>query len=186
MEIRAGGGKGLQAGLVCDVGSWFVLRRVDVFKIRRHRRLDSWVGRGPSSASASGTPAVSASRSKRFPARILYSIGFVLSLGWLVFGHAGARGRLAPTEPETYEAFTTNTPMPAVFASLNPFVYMVENAVLLVRLGQNENWAPDRRHAPTDWLTGHWCLMWMRWGLILFVWFQATVLDDALSSRFER
>ncbi len=119
------------------------------------------------------------------PLRISYSISFVLLLGWLVFGHAGACGALAPTEPEAYKAFRANKPMPAAFPALNPFIYTVENAVPLVRLGQDEKWAPDQRHAPAGWFTGYWFLMWTRWGLILSGWFQATVLAAALSNRFK-
>ena len=120
------------------------------------------------------------------PGRIVYSITLTLVLGWLVFGNAGAKGALAPTDAAAYEAFTTGRPMPAAYPVLNPFIYTLENALPLVKLGQDDKWAPDRRHAPRTPLTGYWFLMWSRWILILSGWFQATVLAAALSDRFKQ
>lgn len=122
---------------------------------------------------------------KEAPLRIVYSIAFFLALGWIIFNYAGSSGALAPTEPGAYMAFVAGKPMPAAYPALNPFVYTLENAVPLVKLGQDDKWAPDRRHRPTDWFTGYWFLMWARWGLILSGWFQATVLASALVNRFK-
>jgi hypothetical protein len=119
------------------------------------------------------------------PARILCFIAATLLLGWLVFGYAGARGAIAPTEPEAYKAFISGKPMPAAYPTLNPFVYTLENAVPLVKLGQDDKWAPDRRYTGTNWFTNYWFLMWSRWLLILSGWVQATVLAAALSGRFK-
>jgi hypothetical protein len=116
----------------------------------------------------------------------VYSITLTLVLGWLVFGNAGAKGALAPTDAAAYEAFTTGRPMPAAYPVLNPFIYTLENALPLVKLGQDDKWAPDRRHAPRTPFTGYWFLMWSRWILILSGWFQATVLAAALSDRFKQ
>jgi hypothetical protein len=119
------------------------------------------------------------------PSRILYSISVSLLLGCLVFFHAGSTGALAPTEAEAYKAFTAGRPAPAAYPALSPFIYTLENALPLVRLGQDDKWAPDRNHPATDLLTHYWFLMWVRWSLILFGWFQATVLAAALASRFK-
>jgi hypothetical protein len=119
------------------------------------------------------------------PLRIWRTIVFFLLLGWLIFGFAGVKGAIAPTEPEAYKAFTSKRPMPAAYPTLNPFVYTLENAVPLVKLGQDEKWAPDRRYPGTKWYTNYWFLMWSRWLLILFGWVQATVLAAALSGRFK-
>jgi hypothetical protein len=119
------------------------------------------------------------------PARILLSITATLLLGWLIFGFAGAKGAIAPSEPEAYKAFITEKPMPAAYPTLNPFVYTLENAVPLVKLGQDEKWAPDRRYPGTNCFTNYWFLMWSRWLLILSGWVQATVLAAALSGRFK-
>lgn len=120
------------------------------------------------------------------PGRIWRSIVCVLLLGWLVFGFAGAHGALAPTDPVAYQAFITGKPMPAAYPALNPFVYTLENAVPLVKLDQDEKWAPDKRYPGTSWYTNYWFLMWSRWLLILSGWFQATVLAAALADRFKK
>ena len=119
------------------------------------------------------------------PQRILYSIAVTLILGTLIFGEAGFTGALAPTEKEAYSAFLLGKPMPAAYPVLNPFVYTLENSLPLVKLGQDDKWAPDRGHPAAHWFTKYWFLMWTRWTLILFGWFQATVLAAALSNRLK-
>jgi hypothetical protein len=120
------------------------------------------------------------------PMRILYSISVTLLCGWLLFGHADANGALAPTDANMYEAFISGKPLAAAYPTLNPFIYTLENALPLVKLGQDEKWAPDCRHTATSLLTSYWFLMWSRWILILSGWFQATVLAAALSGRFKQ
>ncbi len=122
---------------------------------------------------------------ERAPSRILFPITVTLLLGWILFSRAAACGALAPTESEAYRAFTTGKPMPAAYPVLNPFVYTLENAVPLVKLGLDEKWAPDQRHTAATVLTKYWVLMWARWLLILSGWFQATVLAAALLRRFK-
>jgi hypothetical protein len=119
------------------------------------------------------------------PVRIGLSIAVTLLMGWLVFGHAGANGALAPTNAEAYNAFTSGKPMPAAYPALNPFVYTVENALPLVKLGQDDKWAPDKRHPSAGPFTNYWFLMWSRWMLILSGWFQGAVLGAALLGRFK-
>jgi cytoskeletal protein CcmA (bactofilin family) len=119
------------------------------------------------------------------PSRIWRSIAFVLLLGSIVFGYAGSHGAIAPTESEAYKAFIAGSPLPSAYPSLNPFVYTLDNAVPLVKLGQDEKWAPDRRYPGTKWFTNYWFLMWTRWVLILSGWFQAGVLGAALLRRFK-
>lgn len=119
------------------------------------------------------------------PGRIWRSIACVLLLGWLVFGYAGSHGALAPTETEAYKAFIAGSPLPSAYPTLNPFVYTLDNAVPLVKLGQDEKWVPDRRYPGTNWFTNYWFLMWTRWVLILSGWFQAGVLGAALLRRFK-
>jgi hypothetical protein len=119
------------------------------------------------------------------PQRIGLSIGFTFLLFTAIFWHAGAGGALAPTERDAYEAFIAGKPMPAAYPVFNPVIYTLEDAVPLVKLGEDDKWAPDRRHVPIGHFTGYWFLMWARWLLILSGWFQATVLGAALSRRFK-
>jgi len=120
------------------------------------------------------------------PLRILYSISVTLLLGLAVFGYAGARGAIAPTSAEAYSAFLAGKSMPAAYPSFNPLAYTLDNAVPLVKLGQDGKWAPDHSFPSRDPLTNYWVLVWLRWGIILFGWFQATVLAAALSGRFKQ
>ena len=119
------------------------------------------------------------------PGRIWRSIACVLLLGWLVFGYAGSHGALAPTETEAYKAFIAGSPLPSAYPTLNPFVYTLDNAVPLVKLGQDEKWAPDRRYRGTNWFTDYWFLVWSRVVLVYLGWFQAGVLGAALLRRFK-
>jgi hypothetical protein len=119
------------------------------------------------------------------PSRIAYSISLSLLLGYFVFSHAGATGALAPTDRDAYTAHMTGQPMSSAYPALNPFIYTLENDLPLVRLGQDDKWAPDRRHQAADWFTSYWFLIWVRGALILFGWFQATVLAAALATRFK-
>lgn len=119
------------------------------------------------------------------PGRIWRSIACVLLLGWLVFGYAGSHGALAPTEAEAYKAFIAGSPPPSAYPRLNPFLYTLDNAVPLVKLGQDEKWAPDRRYPETNWFTNYWFLVWSRVVLIYLGWFQSGVLGAALLRRFK-
>jgi hypothetical protein len=122
---------------------------------------------------------------EEMPARIIYSITVTLILGWVIFGHAAKCGALAPTDVKAYDAYTTGESIPSAYPILNPFIYTLENGLPLVRLGQDEKWAPDQHHVSKSVFTGYWFLMWTRWLMILSGWFQATVLAIAFSRRFK-
>lgn len=122
------------------------------------------------------------------PLRILYSIGVTLALGTLVFAGADRSGAMIQTDAK---AAADRCP------PFQPFVYTLENAVPLVKLGIDDKWMPDPRHVPQPWFPEHHDLNWLgylncywflaisRWLLILSGWFQATVLAAALSGRFK-
>jgi hypothetical protein len=122
---------------------------------------------------------------EEIPSRILWLVGVTLLLFTSLFWYAGASGALAPTEAEAYKAFTHGKPMPAAYPQLNPFVYTVDNALPLAKLGQDDKWAPDHRYPSTNLLTSYWFLMWARWILLIWGWFQAAVLGAAIVSRFK-
>jgi len=119
------------------------------------------------------------------PVRILWLVFATLLVFTPLFWYAGARGALAPTEAEAYKAFTTGKPAQSSYPQLNPFIYTLDNALPLAKLGQDEKWAPDRRYPSTEFLTNYWFLMWMRWTLVLWGWFEAAVLGAAIVSRFK-
>lgn len=119
------------------------------------------------------------------PSRIAYSIVTSVLIGWLIFAHANGSHAFAPTEPDAYKTYVADRPMPAAYPAFNSFAYTLENALPLVKLGQDDKWAPDPNHASKDWFTNYGFLMCARWCLILFGWFQASILAAVLASRFK-
>lgn len=119
------------------------------------------------------------------PLRILWSIVLLLAIATGVFSYAGPQGAIAPTDAGAYRAWKAGQPLPSAYPRLNPFIYVLENSLPLVKLGQDDKWAPDRNYLSRIWITSYWFLMWARWILILSGWFQATVLAAALSRRFK-
>lgn len=119
------------------------------------------------------------------PARILWFVGvtFVLFAG--LFWYAGAKGALAPTEKDAYEAFVAGKPLKDAYPRLNPLVYTLENALPLVKLGQDDKWAPDPSFPSQTLATNYWFLMWARWVLVIWGWFQAGILGAAVIERFK-
>ena len=119
------------------------------------------------------------------PARVLWSLAILIFLATCVFGQAARDGAMAPTEREAYTAWATGKPLGSAYPRFQPFIYAVEDALPLVRLGQDDKWAPDSGHRPATLLTGYRFLTGLRWFLILFGWFQATLLATAIGSRFK-
>lgn len=131
------------------------------------------------------------------PLRILYPITCTLLLGTLIFSGAspGRSGAMIPVPSGESEAAAKMAE--ARTPPFQPFVYTLENALPLVKLGMDEKWEPDPSHVPQpwfpklgwlDWLkwfNSYWFLAVSRWLLILSGWFQATVLAAALSGRFK-
>lgn len=147
------------------------------------------------------------------PFRICYSILFTLAVGTLVFAGAWRSGAMIETiqvQPNMIATYTESLkgtarktdesvkPVSVHYTSFQPFIYTLENAVPLVKLGMDERWMPDLQHNPQQWfahvgwldglkwLNSYGFLMWSRWLLILSGWVQATVLVAALSERFKK
>jgi hypothetical protein len=119
------------------------------------------------------------------PLRILYTIALVVAMGWAVFGYAAAFGAMAPTDHEAYTEWTKKEPISSAYPKLNPLMYSLENALPLVKLGQDDKWAPDPNFSSAYSQVIYALLVWSRWFLILSGWVQATVLAAALSSRLK-
>jgi hypothetical protein len=141
------------------------------------------------------------------PLRIGWSIALTLSIGTGIFTWGGSKQamietvRLQPAMIRSYEEAKTDRPVPNKpvsdhYPHFQPFVYTLENAVPLVKLGIDEKWAPDPRpEFCQPWLPSwRWLyfistygiLSFSRWGLIVWGWVQATVLAAALADRFKK
>jgi hypothetical protein len=141
------------------------------------------------------------------PLRIGWSIALTLSIGTGIFTWGGSKQamietvRLQPAMIRSYEEAKTDRPVPNKpvsdhYPHFQPFVYTLENAVPLVKLGIDEKWAPDPRpDFCQPWLprwrwlyfiSTYGILSFSRWGLIVWGWVQATVLAAALADRFKK
>jgi hypothetical protein len=114
------------------------------------------------------------------PSRVLWSLAILIFLGTLVFWRAERVGAMAPTDREAYSQWAGGKPFGSSYPKFQPFIYTAENALPLVRLGQDDKWAADRSICPT----GYWLLASIRWMLIFLGWFQATLLAAAMDRRF--
>jgi hypothetical protein len=92
---------------------------------------------------------------------------------------------MGPTDVGAYAAWADGKAFPNAYPRFQPFVYTLENALPLVKLGQDDKWAPDPRYRPTTRLTSYRFLSGFRWFLIVIGWFQATLLATAIGSRFK-
>jgi hypothetical protein len=119
------------------------------------------------------------------PLRILLPILILTLLGSCVFKYAESTGSIAPTSREAYIAWSKGSPYDVAYPRFNPIIYSLENGLPLVKLGQDDKWAPDPSHQSTSWITSYTVLSWFRWFLILAGWAQATVLASAVGSRFK-
>jgi len=122
---------------------------------------------------------------ERQPLWILSSIFLLTALGWLVFWQAAHAGAMAPTENAAYSEWHRGAGLAAPCPPFNPFIYSLENSLPLVKLGQDDEWAPDWSFAPKRWFTNYQFLAGFRWFLILAGWAQATILAAALANRFK-
>jgi hypothetical protein len=105
--------------------------------------------------------------------------------GTLIFHRAAKEQGFAPTDEKYYPAAGKNENEPVAYPKFNSFVYTLENGVPLVKLGQDEKWAPNQKNPSKQWWANYWFLMSVRWLLILSGWLQATVLAAALSGLFK-
>jgi hypothetical protein len=122
---------------------------------------------------------------ERQPLWILLSIFLLTAFGGLVFWHAASAGAIAPTENVAYAEWHKGAALAVPCPPFNPFIYSLENSLPLVKLGQDDKWAPDSSLTPKHWFTNYQFLAGFRWSLILAGWAQATILAAALSNRFK-
>jgi hypothetical protein len=148
-----------------------------IFEMRRYKSRSRWfVPRWSSILFA---------RLEEQPLRILIPILFVTLLGSCIFKYAESQGSIAPTSKEPYAAWSKGGPYDLAYPRFNPIVYSLENGLPLVKLGQDDKWAPDPGHRSASWIASYTFLSWFRWFLILAGWAQATILASAIGSRFK-
>ena len=91
-----------------------------------------------------------------------------------------------------------SSPCRSTIRTFQPFVYTLENAVPLVKLGMDGKMDQDPKHDPMPWFpqvgwldglkwfNSYWFLMLSRWGLIVGGWVQATILAASVADRFRK
>jgi hypothetical protein len=134
--------------------------------------------------------------------RICWSIALSLIVGTFIFAGASRSGAmLESVQIQPNAAVLPNReskPASIHYPPFQPFVYTLENAVPLVKLGMDERWMPDQRHVPQPWFQQVLWLDWLkwfnsygflmvsRWGLIVWGWVQATILAVSVADRFKK
>jgi hypothetical protein len=83
-----------------------------------------------------------------------------------------------------------------LYPKYQPFVYTLENAVPLVKLGMDDKWTPNpspefcRPWFPKlpylFFVSTYGILVFTRWFLIVWGWAQATILAAAVADRFKK
>jgi hypothetical protein len=136
------------------------------------------------------------------PIRICWSIAFTLMVFWLIFARAFGSGAMIASvqvQPNALLAIPSGESrnLSVHYPLSPPFLYTLENAVPLVKLGVDEKWMPDPKyeHQPwfpqvrwlngMKWFSSYWFLVVSRVLLIFLGWFQAGVLGAALLRRFK-
>ncbi|NYF78687.1 hypothetical protein [Granulicella arctica] len=168
------------AKLLNDKGYQRDAKRV-LFELRRHQARARW--KNPLALCI----AILFRRLEEQPLRILLPILFCVALGTAIF--MPLRAHFAPTSDAAYKTtYTSNaksaaksSELPIAYPQFQPVVYALENVLPIVRLGQDDHWAPDA-HLGSRRI--YWSLMSMRWFLILAGWAQGVVLAAAVSGRF--
>jgi predicted acyltransferase (DUF342 family) len=151
------------------------------------------------------------------PIRILYPITITLLLGTLAFSGTDRRGAMIHSVREPAAAAPQISPVPKAktdseniaaglaadastaksdpYPPFQPFVYTLENALPMVKLGMDDKWTPDAgpefcipwfpRRPWLYFVTTYGLLAFTRWLLIFLGWFYSAVLGAALMRRFK-
>ena len=134
------------------------------------------------------------------PIRICWSIAFTLTVGTMIFAGAFSSGAMLASvqiQPNAVLSNGESKNLSAHYPLSQSFLYTLENAVPLVKLGMDEKWMPDPKHKPQPWFPQFRWLDWLGWFnsywflvvsrvlLICLGWFHAGVLGAALLRRFK-
>jgi hypothetical protein len=119
---------------------------------------------------------------ERQPFQVVYSIVLLMVLFGGVFSHCQTHfsetGEAAYRQ--THVQHTDAKAAPAAYPKFSPYIYALENELPVVKLGQDDHWAPDANNSTRRL---YWTLMGLRWFLILWGYFQAAVLASAIATR---
>jgi hypothetical protein len=134
------------------------------------------------------------------PIRICWSVAFTLTMGTMIFAGAFSSGAMLASvqiQPNAVLSNGESKNLSAHYPLSQSFLYTLENAVPLVKLGMDEKWMPDPKHKPQPWFPQFRWLDWLGWFnsywflvvsrvlLIFLGWFQAGVLGAVLLTRFK-
>jgi hypothetical protein len=134
------------------------------------------------------------------PLRICWSIAFTLTVFTMIFAAAFSSGAMLASvqiQPNAVLLNGESKNLSAHYPLSQSFLYTLENAVPLVKLGIDEKWMPDPKyeHQPwfpqvrwlngMKWFNSYWLLVASRVLLIFLGWFQAGVLGAVLLRRFK-
>ena len=147
-----------------------------IFEMRRHQATQSWF-------LLRLWKTFVYARLQQEPLWIIASIALFTLIGLFVFCAADRDHAMGPSSESYYVPATGSTPI--AYPTFCPLTYSLENALPLVKLGQDEKWAPNPKHGGSHWFTRYTFLASFRWSLILLGWVQATLLASALGSRFK-
>jgi hypothetical protein len=112
--------------------------------------------------------------------RVLKPLAILITLGLCLYWPA--QHAMAPTDRAVYLEWAQGKPFQGAYPKFQPLIYTIENALPIIKLGQDDKWGPDPRHRP---LFFYWVLSGFRWILIASGWLQATLLVAAINQRFK-
>ncbi len=113
------------------------------------------------------------------PLRILVTVLTCVIFGSAVFWPMQAH--FGPTNAAAYNTVNVQAGKSIAYPKFQPVVYALENVLPVVKLGQDDHWAPDAGRSS---FRLYWTLMFVRWFLIMAGYIQGLILAAALSTRF--
>ena len=112
--------------------------------------------------------------------RVLRPLAILIALGLCLYWPA--QHAIAPTDRAVYLEWAQGQPFQRAYPKFQPLIYTIENALPVIKLGQDDKWGPDPYHRP---LFFYWILSGFRWILIAAGWLQAALLAAAINQRFK-
>jgi hypothetical protein len=150
-------------------------RRV-VRELRRHQIRANWSGRILRPLGALWEQTIADLEEQ--PLKIVFPILICIAIGSVIF--TLGRSQFIPTKAATVSSKGPDAVPEPGYPRFQPIVYATENVLPVIKLGQDEHWAPN----PNQNATHYWILAITRWFLIFAGWAQGLILVSAVSGRF--